>query len=199
MNIYGASGHSKVIIDIILSRDLKIDEIYDDNKNIKNILDKPVIHELSCSFFKKGTILAIGNNFIRKSVAAKFKGIINPPISHVFSWVSPLANLGKGTVVMANATVNSGSIIGQNCIINTGSTVEHDCRLADFVHISPNAAIAGDVEVGEGTQIGIGAVVIQGIRIGNWVTIGAGAVIIKDIPDGATVVGNPGRIIKVKN
>ena len=34
-------------------------------------------------------------------------------------------------------------------------------------------------------------------KIGEWCTIGAGAVIIKDIPDGATVVGNPGKIIKI--
>lgn len=33
-------------------------------------------------------------------------------------------------------------------------------------------------------------------KIGEWCTIGAGAVIIHDVPDGATVVGNPGRIIK---
>jgi acetyltransferase EpsM len=59
------------------------------------------------------------------------------------------------------------------------------------------AALAGNVYVGEGTHIGLRASVIQGIRIGKWCTIGAGAVIINDIPDGATVVGNPGRIIKV--
>jgi len=52
--------------------------------------------------------------------------------------------------------------------------------------------------MGNGSHIGIGASVIQGITIGKWCTIGAGAVIIKDIPDGATVVGNPGRIIKQK-
>ena len=62
-------------------------------------------------------------------------------------------------------------------------------------HISPNAALAGNVSVGEGTQIGIGAAVIQGIKIGKWVTVGAGAVIIKDIPDYAVVVGNPARIL----
>ncbi len=52
--------------------------------------------------------------------------------------------------------------------------------------------------MGEGSHIGIGASVIQGITIGKWCTIGAGAVIIKDIPDGATVVGNSGRVIKSK-
>lgn len=59
--------------------------------------------------------------------------------------------------------------------------------------------MAGHVEVGEGSHIGIGVSIIQGIKIGKWCTIGAGAVIIKDVPDGATVVGNPGKIIKIKD
>jgi len=64
------------------------------------------------------------------------------------------------------------------------------------VHISPNASLAGDVYIGEGTHIGIGAVIIQGLKVGKWVTIGAGAVVINDIPDFAVVVGNPGKIKK---
>jgi acetyltransferase EpsM len=45
---------------------------------------------------------------------------------------------------------------------------------------------------------GIGVYAIQGIKIGKWCAIGAGIVIIRDVPDGATVVGNPGRIIKIE-
>ena len=68
-------------------------------------------------------------------------------------------------------------------IINSGAIIEHDCIIEDFVHISPNAAIAGGVKIGEGTHIGIGACVIPGITIGKWATIGAGTVIINDVPD----------------
>jgi len=59
--------------------------------------------------------------------------------------------------------------------------------------------LAGNVEVGEGTHVGIGASVIQGVKIGKWATIGAGAVVIKDVPDFAVVVGSPARIIKYNN
>ena len=69
--------------------------------------------------------------------------------------------------------------------------------LSDYVHISPNASIAGNVEIGEGSHIGIGAAVIPGVKIGNWVTVGAGAVVLKDIPDNATVVGNTAKVIKI--
>jgi len=40
---------------------------------------------------------------------------------------------------------------------------------------------------------------MTGVKIvGKDSLIGAGAVIIKDVSDGATVVDNPGKIIKIK-
>lgn len=196
MNIYGASGHSKVIIEIIKSINGKIDIIVDDDVRIKSILEYPVKNNTDALDLNTGTILAIGNNSIRKKLAEGFMGKIEPAIIHSSAVVSESARLGYGTVVMANSSINSEAIIGNHCIINTGSVVEHDCKIGDFVHISPNAALAGSVDVGKGSQVGIGAVVLPGVKIGKWVNVGAGAVIIKDIPDFATVVGNPGRIIK---
>jgi acetyltransferase EpsM len=70
--------------------------------------------------------------------------------------------------------------------------------IADFVHISPNATLSGNVKAGEGSHIGAGATIIQGITIGKWCTVGAGAVVIKDVPDYATVVGVPARVINIK-
>ena len=198
MNLYGASGHAKVIIDIIRSLSLEVDHILDDNPEVKFLNGQKVSHTLTEDIGKGETIISIGNNAIRKKIAEKFSGKIHPAVAHSAAVISSSAKLGKGSVVMANASVNSATSIGEHCIINTGATVEHDCQLNDFVHISPNAALAGDVKVGEGTHIGIGAVVIPGIKIGKWVTVGAGAVVINDIPDGVVVVGNPARIIKKK-
>ncbi len=199
MNIYGASGHAKVIIDIAESVNIQVDQIYDDAINIESINNKTVIHSLSKKFFESATIIAIGNNKIRKKVVDSFKGRISEAIIHKSAIISPMAIIDKGTVVMPNACVNSTTKIGEHCIINTASTIDHDCLLEDYVHISPNAAIAGNVIINEGTHVGIGAVIIPGIKIGKWVTIGAGAVIIKDVPDFAVVVGNPGKIIKYLN
>jgi serine O-acetyltransferase len=53
--------------------------------------------------------------------------------------------------------------------------------------------------VGDFVTIGAGAKLIGPINVGNNVTIGANAVVTKDVPDGATVVGNPGRVIKIDN
>lgn len=199
MNIYGASGHGKVIIDIAESINISIDQIFDDNKNIESLNDRSVVHTLNSCLLESDTIISIGNNKIRKKVAESFTGNISNAIIHKSAIISPNSTIKKGTVVMPNACVNASAEIGEHCIINTASTIDHDCILGNYVHISPNAAIAGNVKINEGTHIGIGAVIIPGIKIGKWVTVGAGAVIIRDIPDFAVVVGNPGKIIKYLN
>lgn len=198
MNLYGASGHAKVIIEIVHSIGEKIQTVFDVNQELRKVLGYEVVHSEEKVAHNEGTtIIAIGNNRTRKRITENFPGEFHQPLAHASAVVSPSAKIGKGTVIMANATINSDALIGNHCIINTGAVVEHEVRLEDFVHISPNASIAGNVQVGEGSHIGIGASIIPGVKIGKWATVGAGAVIIRDIPDHAVVVGNPGRIVKI--
>ena len=37
------------------------------------------------------------------------------------------------------------------------------------------------------------------IRIGDNAKIGSQAVVLKDVPDDATVVGNPGKVVRMRN
>jgi sugar O-acyltransferase (sialic acid O-acetyltransferase NeuD family) len=195
--LFGASGHAKVILDILSSNNIKVVTILDDNPNFIELSKIPVLQSKLFKIEKNQEfIISIGNNSIRKKIVDsnnfKYFGAI-----HSDATVSKFATIDEGTVVMPQVVINADTKIGKHCIINSRSVVEHDCILGDYVHISPNASLGGNVIVGEGTQIGIGASVIQGIKIGKWVTIGAGTVIISDIPDNAVVVGNPGKIIKI--
>tara|TARA_R110002050_G_scaffold276107_1_gene421280 strand:- start:1408 stop:2013 length:606 start_codon:yes stop_codon:yes gene_type:complete len=195
--LLGAGGHGKVIIEMAELSGYLIRGVFDDNENILQILQYPVLGK----FFQDKVlddasfIISVGNNKIRKKISQSLSGPF-VTITHPSANLSSRAELGEGSVVMAGAVVNSEALVGRHVILNSQSVVEHDCILEDFVHISPNASLAGEVKVGEGSHIGIGACVIQGINIGKWCTVGAGAVIIRDVPDGATVVGNPGKIIK---
>jgi acetyltransferase-like isoleucine patch superfamily enzyme len=96
---------------------------------------------------------------------------------------------------MANATVNPFSRIGKGCIINTSSSVDHDCWLGDGVHISPGAHLAGCVNVGQLSWLGIGCCVKQQIHVGQRVTVGAGATVVSDVMDGLTVIGTPAKSV----
>lgn len=197
MIIYGASGHGKVVADILDSNLVQIDAVVDDNPEVKEFLNRQVQHTFSEEMLEKETIFAIGDNKIRKRVAGDFKGKVASALVHSSAVVSKNCTVENGTVVMANACINAAAKVGRHAIINTGAVVEHDVELEDFVHVSPGAVITGNVFVGEGTQVGAGAVIIPGVKIGKWCVIGAGSVIIKDVPDFATVVGNPGKVLKV--
>jgi len=199
MILYGASGHGKVILDILESSCEEHIEIWDD-RPVDNFFEYPVkVPDLSNPPLSEKVIVCIGVNETRKKVVEKLNNYTTFGIAiHPRAIVSKRAIIDVGSVIMGGAVINPGVIVGRHCIINTCASIDHDCVLESFVHISPNATLSGNVHVGEGTHVGSGAVSIQGIRIGKWCTIGAGTVIIKDIPDFTTVVGNPARIIKVK-
>lgn len=199
--LYGAGGHAKVVANMIEELGGEVTALIDNNMLHRVFLGKYSVYSSLNEFEILSSdkfIVSIGNNESRKRIAefdlrAKNFDIIKAKTAIVSNYAVVL----NGTVVMPGATVNVDVKIGKHCIINTNASIDHDCVLGDFVHISPNVALAGNVIVGEGTHIGIGACVIQGIKIGRWATIGAGTVVIKDVPDGATVVGNPGRVIKI--
>lgn len=198
MILFGAGGHGKSIINVAHSINLEIKRIYDDNPFTDKICDIPVMkYAVGTILEKQPWIIGIGCNRARKVVREKLFGNFGTLI-HKTASISKWSQIGSGSVIMANAVVNTDAIIGEQCIINSGAIVEHDCILGDYAHISPNVSLAGAVTVGEGAHIGTGASIIPGITIGKWATIGAGTVIIRDVPDGALVVGNPGRIVLKK-
>ena len=190
MILYGASGHAKVIIDILEANGQKIDYIVDDNPALTELLGYEVRRN---SGEYDEAIISIGSCEIRKKVVDSL--IVNRYLTsvHPSAVVSPRATIDDGTVIMQGAIVQSCVKLGKHCIVNTGASVDHDCEIGDFVHVAPHATVLGGVKVGDGSWIGAGAVVKQYITIGKKCMIGAGAVVLKDVPDGVTVVGVPGK------
>lgn len=201
--IIGSGGHAKVVIDIILQRqkklndDISIEGILDDNfieGEKKKLFQIPVIGKIDkIKEFSEDIyyVVAIGNNEIRKKIAEQYRDVKYITLIHPNSVIAEEVQIEEGTVIMAGAIINPYTKIGKHCIINTGSTIEHDNDLSDYVHISPSATLCGGVKVGDTTWIGAGATVIQGIEIESHVIIGAGAVIINSIQKYSKIVGCP--------
>ncbi len=197
-NIYliGASGHARVVADVVTSMQLSVIAFVDKVDSDQMYMGIQVMHEKD--FSGDGEVLiAIGSNQIRKQLSVKKKWNYFTAI-HTSAIVSQYAQIDKGSVVMHGAIIQTMTNVGQHVIVNTGAQIDHDCKIGSYAHIAPGAVLCGQVTVGEGAFVGAGAVVIPGIEIGNWAQIGAGAVVINNVPDGATVVGNPARIIKSK-
>lgn len=193
MVLYGASGHAKVVVDILETLGKPIDWIVDDNEAIKELLSYEVRPNKG---HYDSAIVSIGNCQMRRQVVASLHVEEWETAIHPSAVISPRVIIGEGTVVMAGAVINACAVVGRHCIVNTGASIDHDAILGDFVHVAPHATIVGGVEIGECTWIGAGAVIRQGIKIGRNCIIGAGSVVVKDVPDDVTAFGNPCRVIK---
>jgi sugar O-acyltransferase (sialic acid O-acetyltransferase NeuD family) len=198
MFLYGASGHAKVIIDILQNNNVKVNGLFDDNPEIKTLYGIICFGSFNKSILKNNKlIISIGNNNTRKNIVesitdkVKFGNAIDTSAT-----VSKSVVLNTGIVIMPNAVINADSVIGNHVIINTSASIDHECKIEDFVHISPNATLCGNVHIGKLSHIGAGATIIPNINIGKNVIIGAGAVVTKDIPDNTKVVGIPAKPIK---
>ena len=193
--IIGASGHGKVVADIIKKSGDFVTGFLDDNPNLADkFMEFPVLGIID-QYFRyqdKKFVVAIGNAKVREKIVNKLKDVSWYTAIHPTAVISDMDTVvGEGTVIMANAVINAGAKIGKHCIINTGAIVEHDNQLEDYVHISVGAKLAGTVSVGKSTWIGIGASVSNNLEICADCMIGAGAVIVKNIEEAGTYVGVP--------
>ena len=103
--------------------------------------------------------------------------------------IHPGAKIGKGLFIDHGMGVVIGetSEIGDNVTIFQGATLGGTGKEKGKRHPT----------IGDNTIISAGAKVLGSIEIGRNVIIGAGAVVIKSVPDNVTVVGVPGRIVRV--
>ncbi len=203
--VFGASGHAKVVIDIIERQGLyDIAFLVDDDPVLKgtDFYGYHVIggkQELVDTRDKISSgIVAIGSNRARIAVAQWLSDNGYDLVSavHPSAQLARGAIIGLGTVVMAGAVVNSDTSIGNIVIINTKSSIDHDSIIGDGVHIAPGVTLCGTVNIGSGTFICAGATIIPNLTIGGNVIIGAASTVIRDIPDNVTVVGSPAKVVK---
>ena len=118
----------------------------------------------------------------------------------------PIRLVHLGTVIIGN-NVEIGSLTTV-CRGTLGDTlIEDHAKIDDHVHIAHNvtvrsgamiiacAEVSGGVEVGEYAWIGPNASVIQQVKIGAGSVVGIGANVIRSVDGGATVAGNPAKVL----
>lgn len=194
--IFGAGGHSKVVIEaaessFICNRIRLADE---NPATVGACLTDYVVNSQE-SVLEAGprpneaAIVAIGDNQARRTIArlALERGFPFANIVHPKASISSSSVIGSGVFFSVGSVINPFAEIGDHAIINTGSIVEHDCRIGNFVHVGPGVTLCGGGVVGDGTFLGAGAIVLPGVRIGCNVVVGAGVVVSRDIMDGTLV------------
>lgn len=125
-------------------------------------------------------------------------------------------SINDGTKIGAFVEIQSGVTIGKKCKIQSHTFICEGVHIGDGVFVGHNVSFINDVHpravddndnlitdqwkmeetiVDDKASIGTSATIMAGIKIGKGAVVGAGSVVVQDVPDGATVVGNPARMI----
>lgn len=192
MYLYGASGHGKVVKEILDDSGIEVKAFIDDNPLLSDFFGLPVLHKADGI---EPIIVCVGKCDVRRQIVEHLNCMFATAI-HSSAVVSPSAKIGEGTVVMQGSVIQADVTIGKHCIVNTKASIDHECEIEDFVHVAPGSTISGNVHIGSGTWVGAGTTVIQGIKIGKNCFIGAGSVIVKDVPDNTKGYGVPFKEIE---
>lgn len=209
--IIGASGHAKVIVDIIERQNRytilgfldtykkKGDTIFD----YRILGSEDDLNTISNKNNVVGCFVAIGDNFTRQKMVAKIAAL-NPQLPfinaiHPYSTIGKNVELGQGIAIMPGVVINSDSKIGDFCILNTNSSLGHDGVMKEYSSISSGVRTGGNLLLNRCSAVSIGATIIENITIGNDTIIGAGSLVTKNIPNEVVAYGVPAKVIRSRN
>jgi len=89
-------------------------------------------------------------------------------------------DIGEGSIVLANSTIEPFAKIGKNSVIWTNCVVAHHSKIGDNCWIASGSVISGNAKVENNSFLGVNSTIIDNIRVAEFNIIGAGAMVSKN-------------------
>lgn len=109
--------------------------------------------------------------------------------------------------ILTAIEIHPAAKIGKNFFIDHGHgvVIGETTEIGDNVTVYQGVTLGGvsirrekrHPTLGSNIIVGAGAKILGNISIGDYVQIGANSVVLRDVPSNSTVVGIPGRIVKM--
>jgi serine O-acetyltransferase len=123
-------------------------------------------------------------------------------------WTLAARLISQFSRAITGIEIHPGASIGRRFFIDHGMgvVVGETAEIGDDVLLYQGVTLGGTGKekgkrhptLGNHVVVGTGAKVLGNIRIGDHVKIGAGSVVVHPVPDYSTVVGIPGRVVRVR-
>ena len=114
--------------------------------------------------------------------------------------IGPFVEIQKGVTIGARSRIQSHSFVCTGVHIGKDSFIGHGVMFTNDHFDSDNIKnwVMKETFVGDHVRIGSNATILANLKIGDRARVGAGTVVVHDVPDGATVVGNPAKLVPSK-
>jgi sugar O-acyltransferase (sialic acid O-acetyltransferase NeuD family) len=204
--VLGAGGHALVVADTLRINNHHVAGYIDDlnpSRKGENFGEAKIIGDIG-DFLQIAQkeycciVLGFGDCQGRHGIFNKFstEGIEIISVFHPTAVIAKNTEIEPGAFVGANSVIETGCRIGAGSIVNCNVSICHGTSIGHAVALCPGVSIAGNVNIGNCTWIGIGSSIIENISIGDNCYIGAGSVVIKDIPANTLAYGVPAKAIR---
>jgi len=140
-----------------------------------------------------------------------FQAILLHRLAHkLYQWKVPLVPrvISQFSRFFTGIEIHPGATIGRRFFIDHGSgvVIGETTEIGDDVLLYQGVTLGGTGNekgkrhptLGNSVVVGSGAKILGNIRIGDNVKVGAGSVVVRAVPDNSTVVGIPGRVVRVR-
>lgn len=148
----------------------------------------------------RGSTIALGDGLELRSWRASNPLAPSHPVVLATRRAGAELLIGEGCGLTGATVVAATSVrIGDRVLVGANSTIVD----TDFHPLDPaerrrdvNAGRSAPVVIEDDVFIGMQSIILKGVRIGRGAVIGAGSVVSSDVPAGATVSGNPARVVR---
>ena len=141
-----------------------------------------------------------------------FHAVLMHRLAHrLYQWHLPLVPrmISQLSRFLTGIEIHPGARIGRRFFIDHGMgvVIGETAEIGDDVLLYQGVTLGGTGNetgkrhptLGNRVVVGTGAKILGNIKIGDHVRIGAGSVVVHPVPDHSTVVGIPGRVVRMRD
>jgi len=165
--------------------------VFDDSQNMMKGLGVPLLGGMAdfvshylAGEFDEAVIGVQSNRKVRKRLIQQCRSNSIPlsTLIHSKSFISQLATIKSGCIIMDGARVGPYAILEPNVFVSGLVNIDHHCQIGANTTFGPGVFLSGNVTVGMDCDFGTSIGVEPGVVIGDRCSISSGSILHSNVP-----------------